>query len=85
MSYFKWSCGSVSAVDAQSLSPSDHKRVEAIMMLALGVCDEEGRKVGIRVPPSFAVAVIRALGADEPVSEASEIIESTLPKIPIED
>lgn len=71
---FSWSCGSIKPADLTGLTPHQADQVEAVMMLARGVTDGDGKRLLIRLPPSAAWAIINAIGADRPQAEAARIL-----------
>lgn len=71
---FSQSCGSVKPTDLAHVGEADANRIEAILMLARGIADKDGNRLGVRVPPAFALAVINCIGADNPQAAAGAIL-----------
>lgn len=65
---YEWSCGTVSPPVTTSVREAD--QIEAIMMLSRAVTDEHGKFVMLRIPPSFALAILQVVGASRPQEAA---------------
>lgn len=66
-------CGGYRPDDLIACDEATAKRAEAVMMAAMAVCDEEGRRAPYRMPPALALAIVDILAADDPIMFARSL------------
>jgi hypothetical protein len=73
---FLLSCGNITPEDVQAAADADPKlaaKIEAAMIVGRSVKDERGLLTGYRLPPSLALAIIRAVEDENPCAKAFQI------------